>query len=71
MNEMIAQTLSMGVSGTDGYPVHVEVFATGGIPGMEIIGLPDASVRESRDRVSAAMINSGKQIQPCRLRQVC
>ena len=64
MNEMIAQTLSMGVSGTDGYPVHVEVFATGGIPGMEIIGLPDASVRESRDRVSAAMINSGKQIQP-------
>ena len=40
MNEMIAQTLSMGVSGTDGYPVHVEVFATGGIPGMEIIGLP-------------------------------
>ena len=64
MNEMIAQTLSMGVSGTDGYPVHVEVFATGGIPVMEIIGLPDASVRESRDRVSAAMINSGKQIQP-------
>ena len=64
MNDMIAQTLSMGVSGVNGYPVHVEVFATGGIPGMEIIGLPDASVRESRDRVSAAMINSGKQTQP-------
>ena len=67
MSDMIAQTLSMGVSGVDGYPVHVEVFATGGIPGMEIIGLPDTSVRESRDRVNAAILNSGKQMQPRRI----
>ena len=57
-NGNIAFTMSMGVNGTEGYPVHVEVFSTGGIPGMEIIGLPDASVRESRDRVHAAIINS-------------
>ena len=61
MNERIARTLSMGVSGTEGHPVHVEVFSAGGIPGMEIIGLPDASVRESRDRVAAAIVNSGRE----------
>lgn len=60
----MARALSLGVSGVSGFPVHVEVFGIGGIPGMEIIGLPDASVRESRDRVSAAIINSGKQMQP-------
>ncbi len=64
MLEGIARTLSMGISGTEGYPVHVEVFSMGGIPGMEIIGLPDASVRESRDRVNAAIINSGLRMQP-------
>ena len=63
-NEVMARALSLGVSGVNGFLVHVEVFGVGGIPGMEIIGLPDASVRESRDRVNAAIINSGKQMQP-------
>lgn len=67
MNEIMARTLSFGVSGVNGYPVHVEVFGINGIPGMEIIGLPDASVRESRDRVNAAIINSGKEMQPKRI----
>lgn len=62
--ENMAHTLSMGVNGVNGYPVHVEAFAIGGIPGMEIIGLPDTSVRESRDRVNAAIINSGKALNP-------
>lgn len=65
--EITAQTLSMGVSGVNGFPVHVEVFGMGGIPGMEIIGLPDTSVRESRDRVNAAIINSGLDIVPRRI----
>ena len=60
--ELTAQTLSMGVNGVNGFPVHVEVFGMGGIPGMEIIALPDTSVRESRDRVNAAIINSGLDI---------
>ncbi|MBR2854025.1 MAG: YifB family Mg chelatase-like AAA ATPase [Clostridia bacterium] len=64
---MMAKTLSFGVSGVNGYPVHVEVFGINGIPGMEIIGLPDASVRESRDRVNAAILNSGKQMRPRRI----
>ena len=64
---VMAQTLSMGVNGVNGFPVHVEVFGIGGIPGMEIIGLPDTSVRESRDRVSAAIINSGREMKPRRI----
>ena len=63
----MARTLSFGVSGVQGYPVHVEVFGINGLPGMEIIGLPDASVRESRDRVNAAIINSGRQMRPRRI----
>ena len=63
----MAKTLSFGVNGVNGYPVHVEVFGINGIPGIEIIGLPDASVRESRDRVNAAIINSGKQMPPRRI----
>ena len=65
--ELTAHTLSMGVNGVNGFPVHVEVFGMGGIPGMEIIGLPDTSVRESRDRVNAAVINSGRQMMPRRI----
>ena len=67
MSEIMSRTLSMGVSGVNGFPVHVEVFGVNGIPGMEIIGLPDASVRESRDRVYAAIINCGIDIKPKRI----
>ncbi len=67
MNEMMAQALSFGVSGVSGFPVQVEVFSTGGMPGMDIIGLPDASVRESRERVNAAILNSGKEMPPRRI----
>ena len=67
MSEILAKTLSFGVSGVNGFPVHVEVFATGGMPMMDIVGLPDASVRESKNRVTAAIINSGKSIDPLRI----
>jgi len=67
MDGGIARILSFGVAGVNGFPVHVEVFSTGGIPRMEIIGLPDASVRESKDRVSAAIVNSGKALGPERI----
>ena len=60
MRDSLAKTLSFGVSGVNGFPVHVEVFSTGGIPTMDIIGLPDTSVRESKNRVTAAIANSGR-----------
>ena len=56
---MLATALSYGLSGVSGYAVQVEVYAANGLPALEIIGLPDASVKESRDRVGAAIANSG------------
>lgn len=56
---MLARTLSYGLSGVSGFRVLVEVYAANGLPALEIIGLPDASIKESRDRVSAAIANSG------------
>lgn len=56
---MLAQTLGYGLSGVNGFAVKVEVYAAPGLPALEIIGLPDASVKESRDRVSAAIVNAG------------
>ncbi len=56
---MLARTLGYGLSGVSGFAVKVEVYAANGMPALEIIGLPDASVKESRDRVHAAIVNSG------------
>lgn len=56
---MLARTLGYGLSGVSGFAVKVEVYSATGLPMLEIIGLPDASVKESRDRVSAAIVNSG------------
>lgn len=67
MAEILARTLSFGVSGVNGFPVHVEVFAIGGIPMMDIIGLPDASVRESKNRVTAAIINCSREADARRI----
>lgn len=56
---MLAKVLSCAVIGVEGFPVTVEVDATGGIPSFDIVGLPDAAVRESRDRARSALANSG------------
>ena len=50
---------SYGVTGIDAYQVQVEVDVARGMPGFEIVGLPDAAVKESRDRVRAAMTTCG------------
>lgn len=64
---MLSQTLGYGLSGVNGFAVKVEVYAAPGLPMLEIIGLPDASVKESRDRVSAAIVNSGFAMPVARL----
>ena len=56
---MLAFIESCGLSGIDGYQVVVEVNLAHGVPLFEIVGLPDASVKESRERVRAALKNSG------------
>jgi magnesium chelatase family protein len=56
---MIAKIMSAAVFGLDGFPVNVEVDIAAGLPMFTIVGLPDAAVKESRDRVRAALKNTG------------
>ncbi|HZO90659.1 MAG TPA: YifB family Mg chelatase-like AAA ATPase [Chthonomonadaceae bacterium] len=56
---MLAHVQSSAVLGIDAYQVHVEVDVSNGLPSMSIVGLPDAAVNESRERVRAAIKNSG------------
>ena len=56
---MLAFISSCGLNGIEGFPVNVEVNLDGGVPMFEVVGLPDASVKESRERVRAALKNSG------------
>ena len=56
---MYSNVKSLGVTGVGGYQVSVEVFISNGLPGFDIVGLPDAAVKESRERVRAAIKNNG------------
>ena len=56
---MLAKVCSAAVNGIEAYPVEVEVNAGFGDTLIVIMGLPDAAVKESRDRVRMALINSG------------
>ena len=64
---MISQLYSMGIRGIEGYPVQVECYITNGLPGFDIVGLPDAAIKEARERVRAAAKNSGFKFPPSRI----
>ena len=55
---MLAKVCSAAVQGIEAYPIEVEVNVGWGETNIAIVGLPDAAVKESRDRVSTAMTNS-------------
>jgi len=61
---VLAKVLSAGLLGLDAHYVEVEVDIGGGLPQFSIVGLPDATVRESRDRVRAALKNTGFVFPP-------
>jgi len=56
---VLAKVLSAGLLGIDAHLIDIEVDIGGGLPQFSVVGLPDATVRESRDRVRAALKNSG------------
>jgi magnesium chelatase family protein len=64
---MLARLESAAVFGVEAHPVHVEVDVGLGLPFFRMVGLPDASVRESRDRVRAAIRNCGFDFPPHRI----
>ena len=55
----LARSWSVALVGLDGHVVEVEADLATGIPGLSITGLPDAALNEARDRVRAAVVNSG------------
>ena len=56
---MLSKIKSMSLLGVEGYFVDVQVYVCGGLPSWEVVGLPDTSVRESKERVKAAIQNTG------------
>lgn len=56
---MLAKVISCAVIGLDGHVVEVEVDTANGLPNFTIVGLPDIAVQESRERVAAAIRNTG------------
>ncbi len=64
---MLAKVLSSAVRGIDGYIVEVEVDIAGGLPSFSTVGLPEGAVKESKDRVKAAIKNAGYEFPPRRI----
>ena len=64
---MIAKVLSYALLGLEGVPVAVETDISRGLPAFEMVGLPDAAVKEARERVKSAVKNSGLDFPPIKL----
>ena len=58
---MLSKVTSFALSGLEGVPVEVETDINNGLPAYELVGLPDAAVKESRERVRSALKNSGRR----------
>lgn len=58
-DDMVSKMISFGLEGIEAFPVTVEVDLASGLPAFEIVGLPDAAVKESKERVRSAIKNAG------------
>ena len=64
---MICSVRSLGITGIQGSTVIAECYISNGLPGFDIVGLPDAAVKEARERVRAAAKNSGMTFPASRI----
>src|SRR3954453_21951974 len=64
---MLANMATFAIEGVDSREITVEVDVRRGLPGFTLVGLPDTAVREARERVRAAVINSGFEFPQQRL----
>ena len=63
----LAKVNSCGLSGIDGYIINVEADLVTGLPGMEIVGLADTAVKESKERIKSAVKNSSLNLPQKRI----
>jgi magnesium chelatase family protein len=56
---MLSKLRTLGLKGIDGFTISVEVDLAAGLPAYSVVGLPDASIKEAKDRIVAAVRNSG------------
>lgn len=61
---MTTKIITGGTIGIDGYKIIVEIDISNGMPSFDIVGLPDSSIKESKERVRAALKNIGYEIPP-------
>ncbi len=64
---MLSKVKSMSLQGLDGFLVDVQVDVSSGMPNWEVVGLPDATVKESKERVRTAIKNSGYEFESRRI----
>ena len=64
---MICSVRTMCINGIHGSLVTAEAYISGGMPGFDIVGLPDAAVKEARERVRAAVKSSGMSFPVSRI----
>ena len=64
---MLSIVKSMSLQGLEGFLVDVQVDVSAGMPNWEVVGLPDATVKESKERVRTAIKNSGYEFQSRRI----
>ncbi|MBQ8539128.1 MAG: YifB family Mg chelatase-like AAA ATPase [Ruminococcus sp.] len=64
---MVVKCNSFGLFGIDSFCVEVEADVSRSVPSFDIVGLPDASVKESKDRVRSALLNCGLEFPPARI----
>ena len=64
---MVSKVRSLGLGGIHGYEVSVECYLSSGLPSFDIVGLPDAAVKEARERVRAAVKTCGMSFPVSRI----
>ncbi|MGH3753702.1 MAG: YifB family Mg chelatase-like AAA ATPase [Pseudonocardiaceae bacterium] len=63
----LASAWAVALHGVDGVLVEIEAYIGPGLPGLQMVGLPDTALSEARDRVRAAVLNSGRRWPPRRM----
>ena len=58
----LARTYSVALVGVRGHLIEVEADIASGLPATILVGLPDTALREARDRIRAAIVNSGESL---------